>query len=65
MKHLKMTQRGKPPSPGNPKKPGKSDAAFNMWLQRGLHQMYDDVAQEPIPEELLKLIEDDKEKRKK
>ncbi|KAA2213956.1 NepR family anti-sigma factor [Teichococcus oryzae] len=33
------------------------DAAFDKWLQRGLHAMYDDVAKEPIPEELLRLIE--------
>ena len=33
-----------------------------VWLKRGLHQIYDDVANEPIPEELLKLIEDDRKK---
>jgi hypothetical protein len=32
------------------------DAAFEKWLQHGLHAMYDDVANEPIPEELLRLI---------
>ena len=37
----------------------KPDAAFDQWLTRGLHQMFDAVASEPIPEELLKLIEDD------
>jgi hypothetical protein len=36
------------------------DHAFELWLHRGLHQLYDDVAQEPLPEELLKLIEQDK-----
>lgn len=35
-------------------------AAFDIWLQRGLHQLYDDVAKEPIPDELLKLIEEDR-----
>jgi hypothetical protein len=35
---------------------------FDIWLDRKLHQMYDDVASEPIPEELLKLIEDDRAK---
>ena len=38
---------------------GRKDAAFDLWLQRGLHQMFDDVAREPIPEDLLKLIRDD------
>ncbi|WP_281417436.1 NepR family anti-sigma factor [Plastoroseomonas hellenica] len=38
------------------------DAAFDLWLRRGLHAMYDDVAREPVPEELLKLIEQDRQK---
>nr|WP_241667177.1 NepR family anti-sigma factor [Roseomonas nepalensis] len=37
------------------------EAAFDIWLQRGLHHMFDDVMQEPIPEELLRLIEQDRE----
>ena len=36
--------------------------AFDIWLQRGLHQLYDDIAQEPVPEELLRLIEEDRKK---
>lgn len=38
------------------------DAAFDIWLRRGLHQMFDDVAREPVPPELLKLIEQDRKK---
>ncbi|NHO29105.1 hypothetical protein GOB82_03375 [Acetobacter farinalis] len=41
-----------------PEKP--SDQAFDLWLKRGLHQLFDDVANEPIPEELLRLIEEDR-----
>jgi Anti-sigma factor NepR len=44
------------------REPVRPPAAFDLWLQRGLHQMFDDVAREPIPEELLKLIEDDRKK---
>lgn len=40
----------------------KANDAFDLWLQRGLHKLFDDVAQEPIPEELLKLIEEDRKK---
>ena len=40
----------------------KPTRGFDLWLSRGLHQMFDDVAKEPIPSELLKLIEDDKHK---
>jgi anti-sigma factor NepR-like protein len=39
----------------------KPETAFDQWLARGLHQMFDEVAKEPIPEELLKLIEEDKQ----
>lgn len=38
------------------------DAAFDLWLQRGLHTLFDDVAKEPIPSELLALIEQDRSK---
>lgn len=44
------------------KAPAPQSAAFDLWLKRGLHQMFDDVASEPIPEELLKLIENDRPK---
>jgi len=49
----------------NPAKPGveqegkEVDQAFDVWLRRGLHQLYDTVAREPIPDELLRLIEED------
>lgn len=36
--------------------------AFDIWLQRGLHDIFDDVAREPIPDDLLKLIQDDRKK---
>lgn len=57
-----MTVR-KPATPANPsgaKKPG--DKAFDTWLTEGLHKIFDDVAREPIPQELLKLIEEHREK---
>jgi hypothetical protein len=44
------------------KKPRKTEAAFDMWLQRGLHEIYDNVTNEPIPDELLKLIEEDRKR---
>jgi len=42
---------------------GKKPEAFDIWLQRGLHQLYDSVAKEPIPDDLLRLIEQDKADR--
>ena len=52
--------RGKSGGGGKKRKPG--DAAFDVWLERGLHQLYDDVAREPVPDELLRLIRDDEAK---
>ena len=49
--------------PGEGRRPRTpADAAFNHWLQRGLHKMYDDTTSEPIPDELLQLIQRDREK---
>ncbi len=56
-----MTQR-KSPQPNKSKQSRPSDSAFDVWLNRGLHKLFDDVASEPIPEELLKLIEEDQKK---
>jgi anti-sigma factor NepR-like protein len=39
--------------------------AFDVWLQQGLHKLYDSVAKEPVPDELLKLIDRDLAERKK
>ena len=36
----------------------KVDKAFDTWLDRELKRMFDDVAREPIPEDLLKLIDE-------
>jgi hypothetical protein len=42
----------------------KADGAFDLWLKRSLHQMYDTIASEPIPDDLLRLIEDDRARRR-
>lgn len=52
-----MTQPKKPPKP-----PAQQDTPFDVWLNRGLHQLFDDIASEPVPDELLRLIEQDREK---
>ena len=35
---------------------------FDLWLRKQLHAMYDGVAKEPLPDDLLKLIEDDRQR---
>lgn len=55
---------------GTPEKSRQKNASldkenpFDLWLKRGLHQLFDDVANEPIPEELLRLIEEDRDDQK-
>jgi hypothetical protein len=53
------------PKPARRKAERKDGDAFDLWLQRGLHQLYDNVAAEPIPPELLRLIEEDRTRRGK
>ena len=62
MNHCRMTQRKSKQSQALQKQVKPVAAAFDIWLQRGLHQLYDNIAREPIPDELLKLIEEDREK---
>jgi hypothetical protein len=38
---------------------------FDMWLQKQLHAMYDEIAAEPLPDDLVKLIERDANKAKR
>ena len=37
--------------------------AFALWLEHSLHALYDGVTAEPIPPELLRLIEQDRSRR--
>ena len=39
-----------------------TDSAFDKWLNRGLHELFDDVMKEPVPPELMKIVQDNKEK---
>ena len=61
-RQVSMSMPKDPPLPGAGRPPKKTDAAFDIWLQKSLHQMYDDVASEPIPDNILRLIEEDRPK---
>jgi hypothetical protein len=53
------------PASGDARRPlaaGKDSTAFDLWLKQGLHRLFDDIANEPIPDELLRLIEQGKSK---
>jgi len=36
-----------------------AERPFDMWLQKQLHAMYDEIAGEPLPNDLLNLIDYD------
>ena len=42
-----------------------SERPFDMWLQKQLHAMYDEIAAEPLPDDLVSLIERDAQKKNK
>jgi hypothetical protein len=50
-------REGGEPRPGGG--PSAEDDPFDLWLRRQLHRRYAAIATEPIPEELLRLIEED------
>ena len=41
---------------------GSAERPFDMWLQKQLHAMYDEIASEPLPSDLLNLIDHDADK---
>lgn len=38
---------------------------FDLWLHRSLRETFDAIAAEPIPEDLLRLIEEDRAERER
>jgi len=44
---------------GPARKPRANDRPFDMWLHKQLHAMYDEIASEPLPDDLLNLIDKD------
>ena len=59
-RHDKNGSRGGP----KPAAGGRGvESAFDLWLERKLHDLYDSVAREPVPPELLRLIAEDRERR--
>jgi len=60
-------QKGKANESAKPKALPKAprERPFDMWLQKQLHSMYDEIAAEPLPSDLLNLIDKDADKAKK
>ena len=61
--HVMATNDDKPDAgrAGGParSKPRSNDRPFDMWLHKQLHAMYDEIASEPLPDDLLNLIDKD------
>lgn len=55
------TKAGPKVSDGKPQRVAKpsTERPFDMWLQKQLHAMYDEIASEPLPNDLLNLIDHD------
>ena len=42
-----------------------TERPFDLWLEKQLHAMYDEIAAEPLPDDLVNLIERDANKTKR
>jgi hypothetical protein len=42
-----------------PRVKASNERPFDLWLQKQLHAMYDEIASEPLPTDLLNLIDSD------
>ena len=69
MKHIPMGRRKKTTRPsgggstaGGRQPPLPRTPAIDLFIDRSLHALFDAVVEEPIPEEWLRLIEDDRPK---
>jgi Anti-sigma factor NepR len=47
----------------NKKVKAPEERPFDMWLQKQLHAMYDEIAAEPLPDDLIDLIARDAAKK--
>jgi len=50
---------GRGGEPTRPRAKASTERPFDMWLQKQLHAMYDEIAGEPLPSDLLGLIDND------
>jgi hypothetical protein len=43
----------------------EEEDAFGLWLRQSLHETFDATVAEPIPEDILRLIEEDRAERER
>jgi hypothetical protein len=44
---------------------GTEEDAFDSWLRQSLHAAFDAIAAEPIPQDILQMIEEDRAERER
>lgn len=55
-----MANSDKPfPGVGDAARPAAEEQPFDRWLRKQLHAMFDEVANEPLPAELIRIIDRD------
>lgn len=57
MNQFAMTNRKEGPGSKSSRKSRVTDSAFDKWLNRGLHELFDDVMKEPIPPQFLDILQ--------
>lgn len=69
MKDKTPSKRTRTDGSSNPTRESKAriNPAFDDWLEKKLHNIFDTVAMEPVPKDLLKLLEklDEAEEKQK
>jgi len=58
----KPTKKKSSDAMGRGKTKSSNERPFDMWLQKQLHAMYDEITAEPLPDDLINLIERDADK---
>jgi hypothetical protein len=53
----------RPAEPTRDRSKVQTERPFDKWLQKQLHAMYDEITSEPLPKDLLNLIERDAKKK--
>jgi hypothetical protein len=57
-----MADGDKPPEGGPVFGPAAEEQPFDKWLRKQLHAMFDEVVNEPLPANLVRLIDQDAER---
>lgn len=55
----RASRAGGSAEPAGQRAKAPADRPFDMWLQKQLHAMYDEIASEPLPGDLLNIIDHD------